>query len=106
MVLEKTLESPLDCKEIKPGNPERNQPQISIGSTDAEAETPILWPPDGKYWLVIKDPDAAKDWRKEEKGMIENEMAGKHNLLNEHEFEQALEVHVRQWSLACYSPSG
>ena len=76
MVLEKTPESPLDCKEIKPGNPERNQPQISIGSTDAEAETPILWPPHAKSSLIGKDPDAGRDWGQEEKGMIENEMAG------------------------------
>ena len=76
MVLEKTLENPLDCKEIKPVNPKGNQSWIFIGSTDAEAETPILWPPDVKNWLIGKDPDAGKDWKQEEKGMIENEMIG------------------------------
>ena len=75
VVLEKTLESPLDCKEIKPVNPKGNQSWIFIGRTDAEAETPILWPPDGKNWLIGKDPDAGKDWR-QEKGMTEDEMVG------------------------------
>ena len=69
VVLEKTLESPLDCKEIQPVNPKGDQSWISIGRTDAEAETPILWPPDSKNWLIGKDPDAGKDWRREEKGM-------------------------------------
>ena len=68
MVLEKTLESPLDFKEIKPANPEGNQSWIFIGRTDAEAETPVLWPPDGKSWLIRKDPDTGKDWRQEEEG--------------------------------------
>ena len=76
VVLEKTLESPLDCKEIQPVHPKRNQSWIFIGRTDAEAETPTLWPPDGKNWLTEKDPDAEKDWRQEEKGMIEDEMVG------------------------------
>ena len=76
VVLEKTLESPLDCKEIKPVNPKGNQPWIFIGSTDAEAEAPNLWPPDAKNWFIGKDPDAGKDWRQEEKGMTEDEMAG------------------------------
>ena len=71
MVLEKTLKSLLDCKEIQPVNPKGNQSWIFIGRTDAEAETPILWPPDVKNWLIWKDPDAGKDWRREEKGMIE-----------------------------------
>ena len=88
MVLEKILESPLDCKEIQPVNPKGNQPWIFIGRTDAEAETPILWPPVVKNWLVGKDPDAGKDWR-QVKGMTEDEMVGWHHQLNGHEFEQA-----------------
>ena len=76
VVLEKTLESLLDCKEIQPIHPKRNQSWISIGRTDVEAETPILWPSDVKNWLTGKDPDAWKDWRREEKGMTEDEMAG------------------------------
>ena len=86
-VLEKTLESPLDCKEIQPVNPKENQPWIFIGRSDAEAETPILWPPDGKNWLIGIDPDAWKDWRQEEKGMTEDEMVGWHHWLNGHVFE-------------------
>ena len=82
VVLEKTLESPLDCKEIQPAHPNRNQSQIFIGRTDAEAETPILWPTDAKNWLIWKDPGAGKDWRQEEKGMTEDEMAGWHHGLN------------------------
>ena len=85
MVLEKTLESPLDCKKIKPVNPKGNQFWIFIGRTDAEA--PILWPPDVKNWLIGKDPDAGKVWRWEEKGTTEDEMAGWHHRLNGHEFE-------------------
>ena len=76
VVLEKTLESPLDCKEIQPVHPKGNQPWIFIGRTGAEAETPILWPPDAKNWLIGKDTDAGKDWRQEEKGMTENDMVG------------------------------
>ena len=76
VVMEKTLESPLDSKEIKPVNPVRNQPWIFTGKTDAEAEAPILWPTDVKSWLIEKDPDARKDWGQEEKGTTENEMAG------------------------------
>ena len=76
VVLEKTLESPLDCKEIQPVNPKGNQPWIFIGRTDAEAETPILWPPDEKTWLIGKDPDAGKDWGQKEKGTTEDEMVG------------------------------
>ena len=83
IVLEKTLESPLDCKEIKPVNPKGNQSWIFIGRTDAEAETPILWPPHVKNWLIGKDPDTGKDWRQEEKGVIEDEMVGWHHWLNE-----------------------
>ena len=86
-VLEKTLESPLDCKEIQPVHPKGNQSRIFIGRTDTEAKAPILWPPDVKNWLTGKDPDAAKDWRWEEKGMTEDEMVGWHHQLNGHEFE-------------------
>ena len=86
MVLEKILESPLDCKEIKPVNPKRNQPWIFIGMTDAEAEAPILGPFDMENWLTGKDPDAGNDWKQEEKGMIEDKMVGWHHQLNEHEF--------------------
>ena len=76
MVLEKTLESPLDCKETQPVHPKGNQSWIFIGRTDGEAEVPILWPPDAKNWLIGKDPDAGKDWRQEEKGVTEDEMEG------------------------------
>ena len=89
VVLEKTLESPLDCKEIQPVHPKGNQSWLFIGRTDAEAETPIVWPPDGKNWLTGKDPDAGKDRRLEKKGMTEDEMVGWHHWLNGHEFEQA-----------------
>ena len=87
-MFEETVESPLDCKEIQPVHPKRNQSWILIGRTDAEAETPKLWPPDAKNWLNWKDPDAGKDWRQEEKteGMTEDEMAGWHHQLNRHEF--------------------
>ena len=86
VVLEKTLESSLDCKEIKPVNPKGKQSWIFIGRTDAEAETSILWPPDAKNWLIGKDPDAGKDWRQEEQGMTEDEIVGWHHQLNGHEF--------------------
>ena len=86
LVLEKTLESPLDYKEIQPVHPKGNQSWIWIGRNDAEAETPILWPPDEKNWLIGKDPDAGEDWRQEEKGMTENEMVRCHHWLNGHEF--------------------
>ena len=82
VVLEKTLESPLDCKEIKPVHPKGNQSWIFIGRTDAEAETPILWPPDAKNWLTEKAPESGKDWRQEEKGLTEDEMVGRHHWLN------------------------
>ena len=101
-----TLESPLNCKETKPVNPKGNQSWIFIGKTDAEPEAPILWPPDAKIWLIGKDPDAGKDWRQEEKGMTEDEMAGWHHQLKGHELEQALEVGDGQGSLACCSPWG
>ena len=81
MVLEKTLESPSDCKEIKPVNPKGNQSQMFIGRTEAKAEAPIFWPPDVKNWLIGKDPDAGKNWRQEEKGMTEDEMVGWHHRL-------------------------
>ena len=87
VVLEKTLESPLERKEIKLVNPKVNQSWIFIGRTGAEAEAPILWPPDEKNWLIKKDPDAGKDWRQEEKGMTEGEMIGWHHQLHGHEFE-------------------
>ena len=81
------LRSPLDCKEIQPVHPTGNQSWIFIGRTEAEVETPILWLPDAKNWLIGKDPDAGKDWRQEEKGMTEDEMVGWHHWLNGHEFE-------------------
>ena len=83
VVLEKALESPLDYKEIQPVHPEGNQSWIFFGRTDAEAETPILWPPDVKNWLIWKDPDAGKDWRWEEKGTTEDEMVGWHHQLKD-----------------------
>ena len=87
VVLEKTLESPLNSKEIKPVYPKRNQTWIFTGRTDAEAETPVLWPPHVKSWLVGKDPDAGRDWGQEEKGTTEDETAGCHHWLDGHEFE-------------------
>ena len=106
MVLEKTLENPLDCKDIKPVNPKGNQSWIFIGRTDAEAETPIIWPPDMKKWLIGKDPNAGKDWRWEEKRTTEDEMVGWHHRLNGHEFEQAPGVGDEQGGLAWCSPWG
>ena len=103
VVLEKTLESPLDCKEIKPVNPKGNQSWIIIGKTDAESEAPILWPLDAKNRLTGKDPDASKDWRWEEKGMTEDDMVGWHHRLGGCEFEQALRVGDGQGSLVCCS---
>ena len=103
MVLDKTLESPLDCKEIQPVHP-KDQSWIFIGRTDVEAETPMLWPPDGKSWLIRKDRDAGKDWRQEEKGTTEDEMFGWHHQFNGHEFEQAPGDGEGQGSLACCSP--
>ena len=89
MVLEKTLASPFDSKEIKPVNPKGNYSWIFTERADAETETPILWPPDVKNWLIGKDPDAGKDWKWEEKGTTEDEMVGWHHRLNAHEFELA-----------------
>ena len=89
VVLEETLESPLDCKEIKPVNPKGNQPWIFIERTDAEAESPVIWPPGTKSQLIWKDPDAGKDWRQEERWMTEDKMVGWHHWLDGNEFEQA-----------------
>jgi len=105
VVLEKTLESPLYCKEIKPVHP-KYQSQIFIERTDAETAAPILWPTDTKNWLIGKDPNAGKDWRQEEKGRTDDEMAWWHYLLDGHEFEQILGVGDGQGSLACCSPWG
>ena len=106
VLLENTLESLLDSKEIQPVHPKRNQSWIFIGRTDALAKAPILWPPDVKNWLVEKDPDAGKDWRQEEKGTTEDEMGGWHHWLDGHEFEWAPGVGGGQGSLACCSPWG
>ena len=106
VMLEKTLESPLDCKEIQSVNPKGNRSWIFIGRTDAEAETPILWPPDAKNWLIGKDPDAGKDWRREKKGTTEDEMVGWHHQLDGHEFELASGVDDGQGRLVCCSPWG
>ena len=104
-VLEKTLESPLDCKEIQSVHTKGSQSWIFIGRTDVEAEAPILWPPDAKSWLTGKDPDAGKDWRWEEKGMTEDEMVGWH-----HQLDGWVWASSGSWwwteSLACYSPWG
>ena len=104
VVLEKTLESPLACKEVKPVRPKGDQSWVFIGRTDAEAEAPILWPPDAKSWLIRKDPDAGTDWRQGEKGAIEDELVGWHHRLNGHEFEQAPEMvkDRKTWSSAVY----
>ena len=105
VVLEKTLESPLDCKEIKPVSPHGNQLWISIGRTDAKAEAPVLWPCDVKRQLIGKDADAGQDWRQEEKGTIEDEMVEWHHWLNGHEFEQIPGDSEGQGSLVCCSPT-
>ena len=101
VMLEKTLESPLDSKEIKPVNPKGKQSWIFIGRANAEAEASILWPPDVKSWLTGKDLDAGKYWRQEEKETTEAEMAGWHHWLDGQEFKQALEVGYGQGNLAC-----
>ena len=106
VVLEKTLESPLNCKEIQPVHPKGNQSWIFIGRTDAEAEAPNLCPPDVKNWFIGKDPDVGKDWRREEKGTTEDEMVRWHHQFDGHEFEQALRVGDGQGSLVCCSPWG
>ena len=104
--VKKTLESPLDCKEIKPVNPKGNQFWIFIGRTDAEGETTILWPSDVKNWLIGKDPDAGKDWRQEEKGTAEGEIVGWHHWFDGQEFRQASAVGDGRGGLACCSPWG
>ena len=105
VVLEKTLESPLDSKEIQSVHPKRNQSWIFIGRTDAETEIPILWPPAAKNHLLRKDPDSGKDWS-QEKEMTEDQMVGWHHQLNGHEFEQAPGASDGQGGLACHSPWG
>ena len=106
LVLEKTCESPLDRREVRPVNPKGNRFWIFIGRTDHKAEAPILWPPDAKSWLIGKDPDAGKDSGQEEKGMIEDEVVGWHHWLNGHEFEQTLGDGEGQGNLACCGPWG
>ena len=106
VVLEKTLESPLDRKEIKWVNPKGNQPWIFNGRTDAKAKAPIFWPTDMKGWLIGKDSDAEEDWWQEEKGVTEDEMVGWHHQLNEHEFQQTPGDSEGQGSLVCCSPRG
>ena len=106
VVLEKTLESLLDCKEIQPVHPKGNQSWIFIGRTEAEGETPILWPPDVKNWLIWKYPDAGRDWKWEEKGMTDNEIVEWHHWLNGHEFEQTPGAGDGQGGLASCSPWG
>ena len=101
VMLEKTLECPLDCQEIQSVHPKGDQSWVFIGRTDAEAETPILQPPDVKSWLLRKDPDAGKDWRQGKKGTTEDEMVGWHHWLNRHEFEQAPGIGDGQGSLVC-----
>jgi len=101
VVLEKTLKSPLDCKEIQPVHSKGDQSWVFFGRTDAKAETPILWPPDAKSWLLGKDSDAGRDWGQEEKGTTEDEMAGWHHWLDGREFEWTLGVGDGQGGLAC-----
>ena len=104
VVLEKTPESPLDCKEFKPVNPKGNQPWIFIGKTDAETEDAVLWLPHAKSRLILKDSDAGKDWGQEEKGVTEDEMIGWHHQFNRNELEQTLGDSEGQGSLVCCSP--
>ena len=106
VVLEKTLESPLDCTEIQPVHPKGDQSWVFIGRTDAEAETLILWPPHAKSWLIGKDPDAGRDWGQEEKGTREDEMAGWHHQLDIHEFGWTPGVGDGQGGLACCNSWG
>ena len=101
VVLEKTLENPLDFKEIQPVHPKGNQSWVFIGKTDVEAKTPIFWPPDAESWLIWKDPDAGKDWRQEEKGTTEDEMVKWPHWLNGHEFRLTPGVGDGQGSLVC-----
>ena len=106
VVFEKTLESPLDCKEIQPVHSEGDQLWVFFGRNDAKAETPILWPTHAKSWLFGKDPDAGRDWRQEEKGITVDEMAGWHHLLDGHEFEETLGVGDIQGGLECCNSWG
>ena len=106
VVLEKTLESPLDCKEIQPVHSKGDQPWVFLGRNDAKAETPVLWPPHAKSWLIGKDSDAGRDWGQEEKGTTEDEMAGWHHWLDEHEFEWTLGVGDGRGGLACCNSWG
>ena len=106
VLLEKTLESPLDCKEIQPVHSKGDQSWVFIGRTDAEAETPILWPPDANSWLIGKYPDAGRDWGQEEKGTTEDKMAGWHHRLDAHEFRWTPGVGDRQGGLACCNSWG
>ena len=106
MVLEKTLENPLDSKEIKPVNPKGNQYWIFIGKTVADAEAPIFSPPDAKSWFIGKDPDARKDWGQKEKGVVEDAMVRQHPKLYGHEVEQTIGDSGGQRNLACCSPQG
>ena len=101
VVLEKTLESPLDCKEIQPVHPKRDQSWVFFGRNDAKAETPVLWPPHAQSWLIGKDSDAGRDWGQEKKGTTEDEMAGWHYQLDGHEFEWTLVVGDGQGGLEC-----
>ena len=106
VVLEKTLERPLDCKEIQPVHPKGDQSWVFTGRTDVEAETLILWPPDAKSWLMWKDPDAGKGWEQEEKGTTEDEMVGWHHRLNGHGFGWTPGVGDGQGGLACCGSGG
>ena len=106
VVLEKTLESPLDCKEIQPVHSEGDQPWDFFGRNNAKAETPVLWPPHAKSWLIGKDPDAGRDWGQEEKGMTQGEMAGWHHWLDGHESEWTLGVGDGQGGLECCDSRG
>ena len=106
VLLEKSLEGPLDCKEIQPVHSKGDQSWVFIGRTDVETETPILWPPDAKNWLLGKDPDAGKDWRQEKKGLTEDEMVGWHHWLGGHELKQAPAVGDGHGGLVCCSPWG
>ena len=106
VVLEKTLESPLNCKEMQAVHPKADQSWVFIGRTDAEAETPVLWPPDVKSWLIWEDPDAGKNWGQEEKGMTKDEMVGWYHRLNGHEFGWTPGVGDGQGCLVCCSPRG
>ena len=106
VVLKKTLESPLNCKEIQPVHSKGDQPWVFFGSNNAKAETPILWPPHEKSWLIGKDSDAGRDWGQEEKGMTEDELAGWHHWFDGRKFEWTLGVGDGQGGLACCDPWG